>query len=113
MAEVQVKFKVRFKEPLLSHVKTWTSRTEPLGKVGDTFRAFGRWFRIEQVFTMKLSEIAHDHWKDEGCTSEGDFIAVWQWIHPRRGWQPDFAPFVHVVKDIGSQYDDPDSHRYE
>lgn len=101
MAEIEVPFKKRFGEPIKQQIKTWTTRTSWLGAVGDTFTAFGRREVMVERRELPLGEIARDHWKEEGCSSEQDFIDVWRGLHPNKGWVPDDIGKVHIFKDTG------------
>ena len=91
--KVKIPFKARFKEPMLSGRKTWTSRTKCYGRSGDIFEAFGHEFIIEKIETKMLLEVAR-HWLEEGCKSKLDFIELWKKIHPRKGF--DSYQWVHV-----------------
>ena len=101
MAESHVPFKKRCEEPIKQRTKTWTTRTKWLGNVGDTFTAFGRREVIVERREMLLADIARDHWREEGCTSEQDFIECWKEIHPQSGWTPNEIGGVHIFKDTG------------
>jgi len=97
--KVKISFLERFKEPLLNGTKTMTTRSKRCGWKGDTFKAFGTTFQIEEVYIAALSWITKYRWKEEGCTSEEDFMNVWKSIHkklndPRSQWH------VHKFKKV-------------
>ena len=92
--KVHIPFKARFREPMLSGVKTMTSRTRKMAEVGDTFDAFGATFRITRVRQWCYWAILRD-WKIEGCSSREDLEAVWQEIHPRKKFKDDDLLWVH------------------
>jgi len=100
MVEVKIPFKERFREVLLDGTKTWTSRTRRMGKMGDTFDAFGATFEIERVERRTLGNIRYHHWKEEGCKSSTDFFEVWEQIHPRKGYIPSQLVWVHIFKRV-------------
>lgn len=98
---VKIPFKERFREAMLDGTKTWTSRTKRYGKKDDVFPAFGCDFLIEKdPFEMMLEEIASFHYKEEGCSSRDEFIAVWRKIHPRKGFVPDQIVWVHQFRRL-------------
>ena len=85
MDEIVIRFKPYFREPMLSGVKTCTSRTKTMGKPGDWFTAFGAQFELLSVEEVRLHEVA-SMWKEEGCTSADHFKEVWREIHPVVGY---------------------------
>jgi len=97
--KVRIPFWKRFKEPMLSGEKTWTSRTKRYGKVDDTFDAFGETFKILKVECQPLIYVAC-HWKEEGCESFEDFVDLWRQIHPRKGYVPSWLVWLHVFKKV-------------
>jgi hypothetical protein len=92
--EVKIPFLSMFKEPMISGVKTWTSRTRAFGNPGDTFKAFGRTFVIKKVSKKTLREVA-EHFREEGLSSKEELEAVWREIHPIKGFNPSQVVFVH------------------
>jgi hypothetical protein len=92
--EIYLPFNAIFEKPLLSKSKTWTTRSRAHGKKGDTFKAFGATFVLDEVEWGKLGDSA-DHFKDEGFTTKDDFIDFWCKIHPRIGYAPDRMYCVH------------------
>ena len=99
MAEIQIPFKEGFKFPLLDGVKICTSRTKRMGKEGDTFWAFGQQFAIERIHHIPLAAVV-PLWKEEGCLSADDFVAVWNAIHPRKGYLPDQLVYLHWFRKL-------------
>ena len=97
--KVKIPFKARFEDPLLEGTKTLTSRTKPMGKIGDTFEAFGAEFVITDVFKSALY-IVSNFWDREGCSSKEDFVEVWNQIHPRKGFVPMQVVWVHVFEKL-------------
>jgi hypothetical protein len=93
--EVKIPFLSMFKEPMISGVKTWTSRTRAFGKPGDTFKSFGRTFVIKKVSKKTLREVA-EHFREEGLSSEEELVSVWREIHPfNKGFNSSQIVFVH------------------
>lgn len=97
--KVKISFLERFKDPLLSGEKTWTSRTKRYGKVGDTFDAFGATFEIQKVERSPLYYVA-SNFEEEGCKSFEDFVELWSKIHYRKGYVPSQVVWVHVFKKV-------------
>ena len=100
--KVKMPFKKRFKEPMLNGTKTFTSRTKRMGKIGDTFEAFGRTFIIKDIWVATLRGVSA-FWEEEGCESKEDFMEIWKQIHPRKGWQPEQEVYVHIFKSVGGE----------
>ena len=99
--EVTIPFKDRFRDPMLNGIKVMTCRPRAMGKAGDTFTAFGSRFELRAVENNKrLGAIVAFFWREEGCESEEDFIAVWQSIHPRKGYDPDQQVVAHFFQRI-------------
>lgn len=96
--KVSIPFKERFKEPLLTGTKTWTTRTRQYGKKGDTFEAFGATFILDEVGWKRLREVGK-HWKEEGCNSLENLIEVWCEIHPKIGYNPNALFCVHIFHE--------------
>ena len=86
---------------MLKGVKVWTSRTKKYGEAGDRFEAFGEVYEIVVVVKKPLAFVAKN-WSEEGCSSRDDFVEVWQEIHPRKGFVPDWEVWVHIFKKLGS-----------
>jgi len=96
---VRIPFKARFREPMLSGTKIYTSRTKVMGNAGDTFKAFGATFLIIDLSTIGLDQVA-DLWKPEGCKSREDFIQVWNEIHSVRGYRPTDSVYLHEFRKL-------------
>ncbi len=97
---VNIPFRVNMLRALFEGRKTATSRTKRYGVPGDTFSVSGQLFRILKVRTEKLSIVARKYWAKEGCASPSEFIATWEWIHPRKGWDPEQFVFVHEFEMV-------------
>ena len=101
---VNIPFRVDIIRALFEGRKTATSRTKRFGIPGDTFSVSGQLFRILKVRTEKLSIVARKYWAKEGFGSPQEFIATWERIHPRKGWDPEQVVFLHefeMVKNDG------------
>lgn len=96
--QVNIPFKDRFKEVMLSGQKIMTSRTNCYGSLGDTFQAFGRTFEITSCRTMRLGYVANQYYREEGFDSREDFIEFWATIHPIAGYKQDQIVYVHEFK---------------
>lgn len=99
--KIRIPFRLSFAHALFGGVKTATSRTKRYGIPGDTFIVSGRAFRLLRVKAEKLSIIAREYWREEGCSSPDEFISVWQGIHPRKGWDPEQFVFLHEFELLG------------
>jgi len=94
---VHIPFLPRFQEPLLSGVKTCTTRTRRVGNPGDEFVAFGVWFRILSVEKVELGNVADHLYIEEGVSSPNDFISIWLELH-RSGYSPKTEVWLHRFK---------------
>lgn len=95
---VSVKFRPFFKDVMLGGIKTMTSRTKPLGKVGDQFTAFGATFEFTHIMRMPLRFVISDCFRQEGCQSVQELIDIWKDIHPQVGVVPDQIVYAHIFK---------------
>ena len=57
-------------------------------------------FEITEVRWMKLSDIANDLWREEGCASPLDFKEVWARLHPRHGYRGQRHVWVHRFRRL-------------
>lgn len=99
MSMVTIRFKPYFREPMLAGVKTCTSRTQGMGRPGDTFEAFGAQFRLVSVDAVPLAEVA-SLWREEGCQSEEHFKEVWREIHPVKGYDAAQIVTLHRFRKV-------------
>ena len=99
--QIHIPFKERFREPMLNGIKTMTSRTKCYGRIGDWFNAFDQTFVLTAVVERHFDFIV-DHWKEEGCSSKEDFLAVWREIHPRRALNMQDKFWTHSFQNISA-----------
>lgn len=53
----------------------------------------------------KLSIVAREYWREEGCSSPDEFISIWQGIHPRKGWDSEQFVFLHEFELVRTSRD--------
>ena len=99
MSEIYLPFKARFRKTMLEGTKIWTSRTKWFGREGDTFRAFGATFVIEDRLVTPLSQVVEHH-VEEGFETKEGFISIWEHVHPYRGFDPDWLVKVHIFRRL-------------
>jgi hypothetical protein len=99
MTQITIPFKERFREPMLNNVKILTSRTKCYGQIGDWFNAFGSTFVLTSVVNRHFDFIV-EHWKEEGCSSRVDFLAVWKEIHPRKALNMQDMFWTHGFQQV-------------
>ena len=99
MSLVTIKFRPYFKEPMLSGMKTLTSRKKRMGNIGDHFEAFGARFELVSVEDADLYSVSC-LWEQEGCLSREHFIRVWNEIHPRTGYNDYQRVYLHEFKQV-------------
>jgi len=98
--KARLPFLPQWKQLMLDGVKICTARTKPAGKIGDTFEAFGAEFEIVGLEVMPLFMIAAMFYKEEGCHSPEGFEAIYQKIHPRRGFRGNDTAYLHTFKRL-------------
>jgi len=104
--QISIPFKERFREPMLSGVKTMTSRTKHYGQPGDWFNAFGATFVLTSIINRHFDYIL-EHWKEEGCVSKEDFLIVWHEIHPRHKVNVSDLFWTHTFQNVSKRPKEP------
>lgn len=84
------------KRQILNGNKMMTSRRKRYGNRGDVFTIDGKAFRLIDVLRMQLSFVANNLFRQEGCTSNVEFVKIWRELHPMEGWTPELFVWVHV-----------------
>jgi hypothetical protein len=100
MKQSVIRFLPEFEERLCSGRKTATSRTKPLGKPGDVFYVFGQQFEFTLVRPHSLGFVAQARYRQEGFETSEAFIAIWEKIHPRKGYDPKQTIWYHEFKKV-------------
>ncbi len=105
MTEVDIPFNDWSKDKLESRKKTATTRTEAYGSSGDVFKVElkngqTRYYMIWGIFHVPLQTVKNCFYRIEGCESEGEFLSVWEDIHPRKGYEPDWLVHLHIFSEI-------------
>ena len=99
-----IPFLPRFHDVIKLGVKTMTCRTRKYGEPGDMLDTnLGVRIQILEVRRMRLGDVAKRHWREEGCESPEEFVAVWEGIHPRRDFDPDQLVWLHVFRYVGAK----------
>ncbi|MDP3062936.1 MAG: hypothetical protein Q8O40_06975 [Chloroflexota bacterium] len=94
-------FQDDFEDQMVGEQKTCTTRTRWYGDVGDTFDVFGHRFEITALERLRLEDVAVWSWQQEGVASPDTFRRIWAFLHPGRGWQPDYRGYVHHFRLVG------------
>lgn len=92
---VDIYFRPTFAHAMRQGRKTCTSRPLKMASPGDTFIAFGAEFKVVRVEPRTLAQVRERLFQQEGCTTPGDFEAIWRSIHPRVGFEPQRMVWVH------------------
>ena len=95
MTQINIPFNKWSEDRLREGRKYCTSRNKRYGVVGDTFRATGKDWRLVSVQKMTLGMVATHLYEMEGADTPIDFIAVWDDIHPYKGFREDWLVWVH------------------
>jgi hypothetical protein len=91
-------FKEGFREAVMTGRKTATARTRRFGDVGDVVATpFGP-VRLVGVYRLTLDSVRNVYWQEEGAGSPEDFTAIWNAIHPRKGFDPAQRVWLHRFK---------------
>jgi len=88
-------------ERLEAGVKTATARTERYGDPGDRFQSVGRVYELTHVVKVPLKTVAEHFYAAEGAESPAEYREVWNDIHYRRGYEPDWMVWLHLFRDVG------------
>ena len=100
MKQIKIPFLGEFRDRLLSGRKTLTSRTSKYGEPDDWFDIFGARFQLIQVFEATLQQVCIMGWYSEGLDNCGEFVGVWNRLHPKVGYKPEQTVFVHYFQRI-------------
>lgn len=80
--------------------KTATTRTDRYGRSGDRFEAAGNVYELTHVVKVPLRAVANHFYDEEGCEEKEEFETVWEEIHPRKGYEPDWLVYLHLFREI-------------
>lgn len=87
-------------ERLKAGEKTATTRTERYGSPGDYFKECGKLYVFTHTVKVPLKVVANHFWGHEGAESRDEFIEVWEGIHYRKGFVPDWEVYLHLFQPI-------------
>ena len=85
-----------FADALLNGVKTATTRTKKYCKKGDVFLALDKRYVCDDVIRTTLGDVAENYWRREGMRSKKEFIAIWNRIHYRTGYDSAQKVWLHL-----------------
>lgn len=86
-------------EQLYSNNKTATTRTDRYGLPGERFKAAEEVWEFTHVVRVPLQVVANHFYSEEGCMSKEDFIDIWEDIHYRKGYEPDWMVWLHLFRE--------------
>jgi hypothetical protein len=87
-------------ERLAEREKTATTRTSRYGDPGDEFVVDGTVYELTHVVHVPLRVVADHFYGVEGCDSRAEFIDVWEDIHYRRGFEPEWPVYLHLFREV-------------
>lgn len=93
--KIDIPFRDDMKQAVLLGNKTCTSRNKRYGVIGDTFMVGGYVYVLKWISHVRLKTVAENHYRQEGFESPDEFIQVWNQIHPRKGYNPEQAVWLH------------------
>jgi len=94
--KINIPFREQFREAMVNDQKTMTCRSKRYGDPDDHFEIFDNCFRLLAVYKQQLGYIAYHSFKAEGCSSQEEFINIWNELHPRKKFHPNTWVYVHV-----------------
>ena len=86
MSEIKIPFRDDMQKAILEGRKTMTCRTKRYGSAGDFFMVGRGRYVLMSVTKMNLGIVATRFYREEGTSSPGEFINLWDEIHPRRNF---------------------------
>lgn len=95
MKQIIIPFTAWSVSKILKGEKTATSRNKRYGDVGDYFYLHDTIFTVSKLESKTLDDVATNHYREEGCISQDEFIELWCKIHPIKGFVPDQKVWYH------------------
>lgn len=89
-------------ERLCAGEKTATTRTKRYGDPGDRFEAAGSVYELTHVVRVPLAVVAGHFYEEEGCEDRDEFVDMWEEIHYRRGYEPDWVVNLHLFREVSA-----------
>ena len=80
--------------------KCCTSRNKRYGNPGDFFILHGRRYRITSIQRCGLDFVAHSLYTEEGLNTSAEFIALWEEMHPLKGFDPNQKVWTHFFEVV-------------
>lgn len=96
----QVPFNDWSRERLAAGDKTATTRTSRYGRPGDRFEVEGSIYELTHVLKLPLVIVAEHFYEQEGCEESAEFVEIWEDIHPRKGFEPDWEVWLHLFREV-------------
>lgn len=100
MSEVDIPWNEWSAERLRSGDKTATTRTSVYGQPGDTFTEAGKTFKLTHVVAVPLEVVSANFYEEEGANTPDEFIEVWEDIHYRKGFVPEWVVHLHLFTEV-------------
>lgn len=97
---VDIPFNGWSENQLRSRNKWATTRTSRYGRRGDRFEAVGTIWELTHVVQVPLRVVAEHFYNEEGCMAKEDFIDIWEDIHYRKGYVPDWDVWLHLFREV-------------
>lgn len=88
-------FLPEFHEKVRDGRKTATARSKAYGKPGDRLQGPGCVLILDSVEQKTLGVVAAAWFPEEGLRSPGEFILVWNRIHPRKRFEESTVVWFH------------------
>lgn len=102
MAQIDIPFNDWSSERHQTHDKRATTRTSKYGEAGDTFvdEDAGMRFQITHIFKLPLEIVRDYFWQIEGANSNTEFQEVWEDIHHKKGFEPEWEVYTHLYIEV-------------
>ena len=101
---ITIPFQDKWKDKILKGEKVCTTRTKVYGKKGDGFILYDKTWVLRQVEEVTLDMVACLLYKAEGCSNAGEFVGVWNTLHPIKGYRPSQRVFLHWFEPNTNEY---------
>lgn len=88
-------FLAEFHEKVRDGRKTATARSKDYGKPGDRLQGPGCVLVLDSVEEKALGVIAMAWFREEGLESPGEFVAIWNRIHPKKRFEASRVVWFH------------------
>jgi hypothetical protein len=99
-SKVYIPFRDDMVRAIENGMKCCTSRNKRYGDPGDHFMLRGKTYHLTSIQHYTLDHVAHGLFREEGTNSSAEFIALWEEIHPLKGFDPNQKVWTHFFEVV-------------